>query len=54
MTTTSAPVTNCGPAVKTVIVADLVANGQRVSRAGAAQGAGQQHQLPLVIFSACW
>jgi YjbE family integral membrane protein len=38
-------------AVKTVIVADLVMSVDNVlAIAGAAQGAGQQHQLPLVIF----
>lgn len=38
-------------AVKTVIVADLVMSIDNViAIAGAAQGAGQQHQLPLVIF----
>jgi len=38
-------------AVKTVIVADLVMSVDNVlAVAGAAQGAGQQHQLPLVIF----
>jgi YjbE family integral membrane protein len=38
-------------AVKTVIVADLVMSVDNVlAIAGAAQGAGQQHQLSLVIF----
>ncbi len=38
-------------AVKTVIIADLVMSVDNVlAIAGAAQGAGQQHQLPLVIF----
>jgi YjbE family integral membrane protein len=38
-------------AVKTVIVADLVMSVDNViAIAGAAQGAGSQHQLPLVIF----
>jgi len=38
-------------AVKTVIVADLVMSVDNVlAIAGAAQGAGQQHQLPLVVF----
>lgn len=38
-------------AVKTVIVADLVMSVDNVlAVAGAAQGAGQQHQLSLVIF----
>jgi YjbE family integral membrane protein len=38
-------------AVKTVIVADLVMSVDNVlAIAGAAQGAGAQHQLPLVIF----
>jgi YjbE family integral membrane protein len=38
-------------AVKTVIMADLVMSIDNVlAIAGAAQGAGQQHQLPLVIF----
>ncbi|MFZ5565563.1 MAG: TerC family protein [Pseudomonadota bacterium] len=38
-------------AVKTVIVADLVMSVDNViAIAGAAQGAGEQHQLPLVIF----
>lgn len=38
-------------AVKTVIVADLVMSVDNViAIAGAAQGAGQTHQLPLVIF----
>ncbi|TWO66663.1 TerC family protein [Caenimonas sedimenti] len=38
-------------AVKTVIVADLVMSVDNVlAIAGAAQGAGQAHQLPLVIF----
>lgn len=38
-------------AVKTVIIADLVMSVDNVlAVAGAAQGAGQQHQLPLVIF----
>jgi YjbE family integral membrane protein len=38
-------------AVKTVIMADLVMSVDNViAIAGAAQGAGQQHQLPLVIF----
>ncbi len=38
-------------AVKTVIVADLVMSIDNViAIAGAAQGAGEQHQLPLVIF----
>jgi YjbE family integral membrane protein len=38
-------------AVKTVIVADLVMSVDNVlAIAGAAQGAGQQDQLPLVIF----
>lgn len=38
-------------AVKTVIVADLVMSVDNViAIAGAAQGAGQQHQMPLVIF----
>ncbi len=38
-------------AVKTVILADLVMSVDNViAIAGAAQGAGQQHQLPLVIF----
>ncbi len=38
-------------AVKTVIVADLVMSVDNVlAIAGAAQGAGQNHQLPLVIF----
>ena len=38
-------------AVKTVIVADLVMSvGNVVAIAGAATGAGAQHQLPLVIF----
>ena len=38
-------------AVKTVIVADLVMSIDNViAIAGAAQGAGGQHQLPLVIF----
>ncbi|UUZ65734.1 TerC family protein [Polaromonas sp. P1(28)-13] len=38
-------------AVKTVIIADLVMSLDNVlAIAGAAQGAGQQHQLPLVIF----
>ena len=38
-------------AVKTVIIADLVMSVDNVlAIAGAAQGAGQQHQMPLVIF----
>ncbi|VWX59525.1 conserved membrane hypothetical protein [Burkholderiales bacterium 8X] len=38
-------------AVKTVIVADLVMSIDNViAIAGAAQGAGQAHQMPLVIF----
>jgi YjbE family integral membrane protein len=38
-------------AVKTVIAADLVMSIDNViAIAGAAQGAGEQHQLPLVIF----
>lgn len=38
-------------AVKTVIIADLVMSVDNVlAIAGAAQGAGQSHQLPLVIF----
>ena len=38
-------------AVKTVIVADLVMSVDNViAIAGAAQGAGETHQLPLVIF----
>ena len=38
-------------AVKTVIVADLVMSVDNViAIAGAAQGAGQNHQMPLVIF----
>jgi YjbE family integral membrane protein len=38
-------------AVKTVIMADLVMSVDNViAIAGAAQGAGQAHQLPLVIF----
>ena len=38
-------------AVRTVIVADLVMSVDNViAIAGAAQGAGEQHQLPLVIF----
>jgi YjbE family integral membrane protein len=38
-------------AVRTVIVADLVMSVDNVlAIAGAAQGAGQNHQLPLVIF----
>ena len=38
-------------AVKTVIVADLVMSIDNViAIAGAAQGAGESHQLPLVIF----
>ena len=38
-------------AVKTVIIADLVMSVDNVlAIAGAAQGAHQQHQLPLVIF----
>ncbi len=38
-------------AVKTIIVADLVMSVDNViAIAGAAQGAGEQHQLPLVIF----
>jgi len=38
-------------AVKTVIVADLVTSIDNViAIAGAAQGAGQGHQMPLVIF----
>src|SRR5688572_16984472 len=38
-------------AVKTVIIADLVMSVDNVlAIAGAAQGAGQHHQLPLVIF----
>ena len=38
-------------AVKTVIIADLVMSVDNVlAIAGAAQSAGQQHQLPLVIF----
>ena len=38
-------------AVKTVIVADLVMSVDNVlAIAGAAQGAGEAHQLPLVIF----
>ena len=38
-------------AVKTVIVADLVMSVDNViAIAGAAQGAGQAHQMPLVIF----
>ena len=38
-------------AVKTVIVADLVMSVDNViAIAGAAQGAGQHHQMPLVIF----
>lgn len=38
-------------AVKTVILADLVMSIDNVlAIAGAAQGAGQSHQLPLVIF----
>ena len=38
-------------AVKTVIIADLVMSVDNVlAIAGAAQGAGQAHQLPLVIF----
>jgi YjbE family integral membrane protein len=40
-----------GGAVKTVIVADLVMSVDNViAIAGAAQGAGEQHQMPLVIF----
>jgi YjbE family integral membrane protein len=38
-------------AVKTIIIADLVMSVDNViGIAGAAQGAGAQHQLPLVIF----
>jgi YjbE family integral membrane protein len=38
-------------AVKTIIVADLVMSVDNViAIAGAAQGAGQAHQMPLVIF----
>jgi YjbE family integral membrane protein len=38
-------------AVKTVIVADLVMSVDNViAIAGAAQGAGQAHQMPLVVF----
>ena len=38
-------------AVKTVIIADLVMSVDNVlAVAGAAQGAGESHQLPLVIF----
>lgn len=38
-------------AVKTVIIADLVMSVDNVlATAGAAQGAGEGHQLPLVIF----
>jgi YjbE family integral membrane protein len=38
-------------AVKTVVVADLVMSVDNViAIAGAAQGAGSQHQMPLVIF----
>jgi YjbE family integral membrane protein len=38
-------------AVKTVIIADLVMSVDNVlAIAGAAQGAGEAHQLPLVIF----
>lgn len=38
-------------AVKTVIVADLVMSVDNViAIAGAAQGAGEQHQMPLVVF----
>lgn len=38
-------------AIKTVIIADLVMSVDNVlAIAGAAQGAGQAHQLPLVIF----
>ena len=38
-------------AVKTVIVADLVMSVDNViAIAGAAQGAGQEHQMPLVVF----
>ena len=38
-------------AVKTVIIADLVMSVDNVlAIAGAAQGAGESHQLPLVIF----
>lgn len=38
-------------AVRTVVIADLVMSVDNVlAIAGAAQGAGQQHQLPLVIF----
>jgi YjbE family integral membrane protein len=38
-------------AVKTIIIADLVMSVDNViGIAGAAQGAGQAHQLPLVIF----
>ncbi|AMM24854.1 TerC family protein [Variovorax sp. PAMC 28711] len=38
-------------AVKTVIIADLVMSVDNViAIAGAAQGAGQAHQMPLVIF----
>jgi YjbE family integral membrane protein len=38
-------------AVKTVIIADLVMSIDNViAIAGAAQGAGEKHQLPLVIF----
>lgn len=38
-------------AIKTIIVADLVMSVDNViAIAGAAQGAGEQHQLPLVIF----
>ena len=38
-------------AIKTIIVADLVMSVDTViAIAGAAQGAGEQHQLPLVIF----
>ena len=38
-------------AIKSIIVADLVMSVDNViAIAGAAQGAGEQHQLPLVIF----
>ena len=38
-------------AIKTIIVADLVMSVDNViAIAGAAQGAGQSHQMPLVIF----
>jgi YjbE family integral membrane protein len=38
-------------AVKTVIIADLVMSVDNVlAIAGAAQGAGESHQMPLVIF----